>query len=646
MIVPMKKVSLVVMEKTREASLEKLREVGVVHLERKSVSSDALASLLDKKNKAESALGILRPYPDEGGKTDFGPDTAVKAPENAEADGIYTTDALNYMPEPGLVNQVLALADERKNLQEQQISDTKERNRLEKWGNFDPAALRGLEEAGLSLIPYELPRKSYEALGDEQKVIVLGQDKALVYCAAVGEAIPGEIPLALPDRSLERIGRDMAERMDELDSIEKQLASLASLKGRIQAELNTLFQDIEFESARVGMETVEDAPAEFTVSWITGFVPQDEAGKLKRAASENGWALLIDDPEEDDNPPTLIKNNKFVSLIQPLFNLLGTIPGYREYDISLSYLLFFCFFFAMIFGDAGYGALLLIISVFLGLRSKKKSGGIPDVAILLGLLSASTLVWGSITGSWFAIPMDSLPGFLKALIIPPFRPNPELDPKLAANLVQQNVKHLCFIVGAGQIVLAHLKNIKKEFPSLTFLAQVGWLSMVVGLYFLVLNLVLDATQFPIPSFALVLIGGGILMYFIFAEQRGGNFLKNVGKSFANFLPTFLDAVSSFSDIISYIRLFAVGLAGAAIAGAFNDMALGLPAGPVRIIAGGIILIAGHSLNLAMNALSVVVHGVRLNLLEYAGHLGMEWSGHKYAPFALKDTAQEKSTTPP
>jgi V/A-type H+-transporting ATPase subunit I len=318
-----------------------------------------------------------------------------------------------------------------------------------------------------------------------------------------------------------------------------------------------------------------------------------------------------------------VKNNAFVRLIQPLFNLLGTTPGYREYDISLSYLLFFSFFFAMIFGDAGYGAILFIGVLIFGIKSKKATGTIPDGILLLGLLSLATITWGVLTGSFFAIKSD----------------HPFFQPKLAFLGKEQNIKWICFIVGAGQIILAHLKNIKKALPSLTALAQLGWLAMVVGLYFLVLNLVLSRTEFPVPSFAVYLIGGGLGMYFIFAEQKGGNFLKNVGKSFGNFLPTFLSAVSSFSDIISYIRLFAVGLAGSAIASSFNEMAGALPTGAVRIIGGALILLFGHGLNLAMNALSVVVHGVRLNLLEYAGHLGMEWSGYTYSPFALKPKRQ-------
>jgi V/A-type H+-transporting ATPase subunit I len=601
MIVPMKKVSVIVSDKSREASLEKLRELGVVHLEKQNVASDGLSKLLDRKAKIETAQGLLRSYQVEpGSQTNL-----VKKDRD-------------------LVVQVLSLGDERKALQEQAVNYIKERARIEKWGDFKPGDLKALGEQGIVLIPYNLPIKSYEALGKDQQFIVLSRDKSSVYGVAVGKDIPGEIPFPLPEHSLSELDQLSNTVKTRLEAVETEFASLAAQKGSIEAELETLLQDIEFETAKVGMESTADAPAEFAVSWLVGYVPERDTGSLKRAAAESGWALLVTDPSEKDNPPTLVKNNAFIRLIQPLFNLLGTTPGYREYDISLSYLLFFSFFFAMIFGDAGYGAILFVGALIFGVKSKKATGTIPDGILLLGLLSLTTIVWGVLTGSFFAIKSD----------------HPFFQPKIGFLGSQQNIKWICFIVGAGQIILAHLKNIKREFPSLTFLAQLGWLAMVLGLYFLVLNLVLSKTEFPVPGFALYLIVGGLVMYFIFVEQKGGNFFKNVGKGLGNFLPTFLSAVSSFSDIISYIRLFAVGLAGAAIASSFNEMAGGaLSAGPVGIAGGVLILLFGHALNLAMNALSVVVHGVRLNLLEYAGHLGMEWSGYAYSPFALKSKKQ-------
>lgn len=614
MIVPMKKVTLVVMDREREAALEALRRVGVVHLEKRPVSSEVLVSLLDKRARAETALGLLRNFP-------------------------VSEDTAEAVAAPSAIVDVLSIAERKKAGQEALAADMKERERIGPWGDFQSADIAALAEAGIVLIPYELPRKAYESLGEEERVIVLSVSKNAVRCLAVGAPLHGESPFPLPVKSLSALDAAIDAHRANLSELERSLASLARFRPEIEAELARLSAEIEFEVARAGMEASADSPEGLAIAWFSGFVPDDDTELVKKAAAEHGWAFLIDEPSESDAPPTKVKNNALVRLVQPIFDLLGTVPGYREYDISVSFLLFFMVFFAMIFGDGGYGAILLGTALIFGLKARAKTGKIPDGVLLIGLLSSATIVWGAITGTWFALPFDSLPSFMKALVLPPFYPNPELDPKVAAKLVQQNVKHLCFIIGTIQLVLAHTKNIKKALPSLTALAQLGWLSMVLGLYFLVLNLVLDKTRFPVPSFSMWMIGGGIGAYFIFAEQKGGNFFKNILVSVGNFLPTFLSAVSSFSDIISYIRLFAVGLAGFAIAESFNGMAAGMPAGAVRIIAGGLILFFGHGLNLAMSALSVVVHGVRLNMLEYSGHLGMEWSGVKYAPFALKDEAR-------
>jgi len=480
----------------------------------------------------------------------------------------------------------------------------------------------------------------YEQLDPAIERIVLSQDKTIVRCVVLGEPIPGEQPFALPELSYSALSERISKRKQTITDIDTKLSALSSQMKTIKEEIQRLSEQAEYEAAKASMEVTEDTPPELAISWITGYIPADMAGKLKRAAAEYGWALIIDDPSEGDTPPTLVRNPAYIRIVQPIFDLLGTVPGYHEFDISMSFLVFFSLFFAMIIGDAGYGVLILLLSLYFGLKGRQKTGKFADGILLLFLLSSTTIVWGAINGTWFALPYDSLPGFLKALVIPPFRPNPALSPKEAAQLVQQNIKHLCFIIGTVQLVYAHIKNIKKALPSLTAFAQLGWLSMVLGLYFLVLNLVLDKTAFPVPPFAIWMIGGGLATYFIFAEQKGGNFFANILKSVANFLPTFLSAVSSFSDIISYIRLFAVGLAGYAIAQSFNGMAAGLSAGIVRILAGALILLFGHGLNLAMSALSVVVHGVRLNMLEYSGHLGMEWSGVKYSPFAVKETTQQ------
>jgi V/A-type H+-transporting ATPase subunit I len=636
----MKKVSLVVLERECEASLEKLREAGLVHLEKKSVSSEILLKFLDQRSRLRKASGLVRRYP---------------VPKTAALSDDKTADP----PAEDLVRKILGLGDEKKVLQEQLTQLAKERRRLEAWGDFDPESFQELAGLGLRLVPYELPWKIYDTLGEETKVFVISRDKRGVRLIALDAEIPGAVPFQLPAQSLGGIDERVDYIRKRVEEIEGELAECAHNTGILETALARLGTEIEFETARAGRETLEEVPAEAAVSWLSGFVPADRLGVLKRVAAENSWAVIAGDPAPGDKPPTLVRNNAAVRIIQPLFSFLGTVPGYREYDISLSYLVFFCLFFAMIFGDAAYGALLFIASFALGLVFRKKSGKFPDAAKLFMLLSFCTVVWGALTGSWFALPVDKLPRALASLIIPPFNNSGPLAafPVFLQRLfrlpgevplddlkTRWNIQFLCFTVGAAQLIWGRSKNIRKLLPSLTALAQAGWLIMMLGLYFLVLFMLL---KMALPSFAVYMIGGGLGLYFIFAEQSGGNFFKNIGKSFANFLSIFLNAVGSFADIISYIRLFAVGLAGSIIAQSFNSMAIP-PEGfgeaglgfALRLFAAVLILLFGHALNIVMNALSVIVHGVRLNLLEYAGnHLGMEWSGYAYNPFALKEKKQ-------
>ncbi|MDR2343354.1 MAG: hypothetical protein LBD86_02335 [Spirochaetaceae bacterium] len=629
----MKKVVIVGLDKFQDHNLSKLRDLGVVHIERKAVQSDTLGGLLDKKSDLEKALGILRNF----------------APKKKDA---FVPSVLDAPVDMGA--HVQALSEKRKAVQEQIYVDLREISRIEKWGGFDPAGFKSLAENGLSLFLYELPKKVYESLGERQ-VIVLGRDKVNVYCVAVDGPLEGKQAFQLPEKSLYALQDDVERQKAVVYGIELELSTLFSQSGVIERDIAEISEKIEFETAKIGMEGVADCPAEIAVSYISGFVPTPELGLVKRAASENGWALYMYDPLETETPPTLIKSNPVVSIIKPLFSFLGTVPGYREYDISPSYLLFFSIFFAMIFGDAAYGCVLFAISALAGLAFRKKSGKMPDAAKLFMWLSFCTICWGAINGAWFAIPYEALPPFLQALVLPQFNPSVALESfpgilqklfKIPAeqpgNTVYWNVQFLCFSIAIVQLVYAHLKNIKKLLPSPVALAQAGWLVMMIGLYFLVLSMLLKV---ELPGFAAYFIGIGPAVYFIFAEQKGGNPFLNVLKSFSNILPTFLNAVGSFADIISYIRLFAVGLAGTSIAQSFNSMSgvgalteggAGAVQFALKLFAAVLILIFGHGLNIIMNALSVIVHGVRLNLLEYAGnHLAIEWSGYSYKPFAVR-----------
>ncbi|MDR2102919.1 MAG: V-type ATP synthase subunit I [Treponema sp.] len=631
----MKKVSLVVLDKNREASLEKLREAGIVHLEKRNVSSETLTKLLDRKAKLENALGLLRSFPldkKNAGEKKEAPQ-GLKSPAVPKGEA-FSSDSVNEITPPDMVTQISALGDEKKALQEQLALNIKERVRIEKWGNFDPKAFGELAEKGLVLIPYELPLRVYESLSADVRLLLLGGDKSSMYVLALDREIPGETPWALPERSLAELDRHMAEARDQLADIDRQLQALAYQQAALEAEQRALLEQIEFETARAGMEALEGIPEEFTVSWITGFVPQDELGVLKRAAAENGWALLADDPGEEDNVPTKLKNNPLVSLIYPLTDFLETVPGYREVDISGWFLLFFCVFFGMIFGDAGYGILLMLIGIIGAAKTAKK--GVPAGLKMLMLLSFSNIVWGVLTCTWFGIDPVKLPGILKLISLPQISSAVAAESPAAKALVDQNLQIFCFSLALLQLSIAHIKGIFRNIRSLKLLGELGSLAMLVGMFNVVLSLVVSNKyrQIPFLPLSLYLIIGGFVLTFVFAGYEG-SILKSILYSLQNIISVVLGITNVFSDIMSYIRLWAVGLAGASISTTVNAMA-GPLLGNFLMFLGVILLVFGHGLNIVLNVLSVLVHGVRLNTLEFSGHLGLTWSGTAYRPFAKTD----------
>ena len=630
MIVPMKKVSIAVYEKDCKNSLKKLRDAGVLHIDKKNVSSETLTKLVDRNVKVKKALAILARY-------------QTKKDEYPQ-----------YMPtsDKDLVSHIIGLMDEKKTLQDQLIYNVRERKRVEAWGDFDINQLSYLEKNGIVLFPYEITRKAYDVLKTDIKMIILNEDKLKVRAFSVDEKLPGITPFIFSPQSISRIDERVKYIRKRIEEIESDLTNLTHRDKAILDEDSQIPDDIEFEVTRSNMEKWGDVPS---VYWLTGYVPdeKDTFDVLKKLASENGWALVIKELEPTDRPPTYIRNNKAVSIIKPIFSFLGTVPGYKEIDISSPFLVFFSLYVAMILGDAAYGFLVLGLGIFLAVTSKKKTGNVPEMAKLLIVLACCTIVWGAINGSWFALKEEKLPFFLTMLIIPPFRGDEPIrafpflqslfnlkEPIPAKDAIKWNIQFLCFSIALIQILYARVTCFVRRFPSLTAYSELGWIFMMFGLYFLVLNMLL---KIDLPPFVIWFIGIGISCNFIFSEQNGGNFFKNLLKSFSNFISIFLKAVSAFADIISYIRLFAVGLAGANIAITFNELAgvykdfgsFGLVF-VIRLLAAILLLALGHGLNLLMGALSVIVHGVRLNLLEFAGnHLGMEWSGYSYKPFAVR-----------
>lgn len=651
MIVPMKKISVVVLEKERREALKVLRKVGVVHVEELKGESEELSTFKQKNSQVELAVSLL---------------SEVKLPKN-----IKTDSSLSKEESISLAQKILSLTEEKKDLFSLISSNSSELERFSKWGNVNPEDFEYLAEKNVFLSMYEIPSDKYNLLSDEAKTILVDKDKSQARFLLISDhkleqnendpALPPEAyRIVMPRVSTAVLKQDNENAKKRLIQIEKEINDSAKFLPSLKKASENVLKDIEFENLYSGMG-IEDSSASVKLAWLTGYVPLEDLEKVQKTAKENKWALASCDPRDDDEVPTKLKNNKLVELIYPVTDFLGTVPGYREYDISNWFLLFFVVFFGMIFGDGGYGALLTVAGLFMILKQAKGKNKVSPMALLLTLLGGATMIWGAVTCTWFGLTPDQLPQFLKMISIPAISNVTSQTDGIRMILqdasgktiqmtneawVKENLQIFCFTLALIQLSVAHLKGMVKNRKSLKFLGETGSLLQLWGMFYVVLSMVVDGVRFPlgitnetyylfeaIPLNLLCLgmIGFGFVLSFVFSNYEG-SIGKSILESCKNIVSVLLGVVNVFSDIVSYIRLWAVALAGGAISATVNEMAGPLFGHAIMFIFAILLLTVGHGLNMILNVLSVIVHGVRLNTLEFSSHLGMSWVGFKYKPF--------------
>ena len=637
MIVPMKKVSLIVLEKERKDALKNLRKLGVVQLEDVQGSSDELQAFRDQNNKLAKAISLL---------------SDTKVPKSV----LKNQKSLEKEAALALAAKIVQLTEQKKNCFDRITADRNDLERLAGWGEVNPAEVAVLADKGVHISLYEIPTNKYAAIGADVKTLLVNRDKAKTRFLLLSETANADRPAGLPPEayqvvlpqvSTKELAQSIEDNQKQIADIDAEIVSDVQYLDALKKQVPLLAKDIELENVYSGMgyegkrsesDTEEKAVSSVPLAWVTGFLPVDDVSRLQALAKEQQWGLALSDPAEDEFVPTKLKNNRLVSVIYPLTDFLDVTPGYREFDISGWFLLFFCIFFAMIFGDACYGALIALAGLLLLAKSKK--GG-RSLGVLVTLLGLCTMGWGVMTCSWFGIEPEKLPKPLVDLSFTPFS-----AAKVGTDVANTNQKILCFSLALIQLSIAHLKCMVADRKSLKFFGDMGSLFMIWGMFYVVMNMVVDSVKyplgitentmyvfgFPLPFVCLGVLGLGFLLNFIFANYEG-SVGKSVLESVKNIISVLLGVVNQFSDIVSYIRLWAVALAGAAISQTVNTMA-GPMFGKMAIFVFGILLLVfGHGLNMILNLLSVIVHGVRLNTLEFSQHLGMTWSGSKFRPFA-------------
>ena len=602
MIEKMKMVHIVTSNSGKEEMLKGLRDIGIMHLAEKQ---SAEREVLDRFQTMSRTAMALKDYAD---------------PKKKETEPVLADEEFNKMYS-GVLDAL-----EKKSIFSQEISAANtEIDRIAAWGDFSPAELAELRNDGFDFHFYRMGEKEYqEAVNNEDvKLITLAPIDKQKAVAVLG-TLPPEIQATEflpPERSLTDLKRDIELSKEGIAECDETLKAASVYDSSFNAEMLKIQNEINYSAAKATTDGDDD------FVWISGYIPEDDIDTFKSMAAEKGCAWAIDDvSDEDEKIPTKVKYNKVSALIKPVFDILGILPGYREQDISLWFFLFFILFFAMIIGDGAYGVLILVGTIALNVVQKK----VTNVTFLLYVLSIATIIWGAVTGTWFGMESAMNVPLLKAMVIPSLATYPEYF-GLTSTVTQNAIMKFSFSIGAIQMALGSILAIKQKIAQkdLSWVANLGWTIAVIAMYLLALNLVIHDPIPLVPVF--ILIGVAFVLVILFGGMAPGkSFGEGLKSGLGGAFTAFLDTISCFGNVMSYIRLFAVGMAGVAISQSFNGIAAGMT-GPMMIL-GVVVVLIGHALNLVMCFLSVVVHGVRLNVLEFSGQAGLEWTGVPYEPF--------------
>ena len=544
MIVRMKHLDLVCVASDREATLERLRGLGVVHLNLDAAQNAAVASAKGEIDDAEKAVRLILKARDAHLRA-LGPQGSV--------------ESLEIRPKP--VSEILALDADRATLVTEKERLDREIKAYLPYGDFDPVLAKKLLDRGIDL--------------------------------------KDELPVKLPGMRLSKMQEKLA-RIENRIGVDTAKIAMADEKA-ILVKHPALRERMEYEQAK---ELMAEKGA---VAVISGWIPETKISGIREQGTRNGWGLLLRDPAEGEIPPTLIEPPKFVKPVKALFEGLGIAPAYNEADVSVPFMGYFSLFFAMLVGDGAYGAIFLAATLFL---RKKLS---RSWFVLMTVFSLATIGWGVISNTWFG---ESVPWCSDWPVVRWIN-----GADASAGHEYDNIMFLCFTIGASHLMLARIWNGICKLNDRSCLGEFGWAGIVLFMYILTNSIV--GIFGGVPTWAFWMFGVSFLTVFIQAKGMDKGML-------------FLNAMSVLGDVISYVRLFAVGLASVQVAGNFNAMALdlGLPLW-IKWLPVVLIMLVGHGLNIAMAGLSVLVHAVRLNTLEFSNHKGVSWAGYAFRPFKRK-----------
>ena len=498
----------------------------------------------------------------------------------------------------------------------------KEYEDLQPWGTIEENVISELARNGCKIRYYKISKKAFsEDWNKLYPIIIIKEDSTNVFFVTLS----GESDYKFPIEEYRLPEGNIDSKKEEIDSIEKQIIISKSRLLKFKSGIHILEERYEASLQKLdyylAKESSEEA-AENTISVFIGFAPKDKEDDLCKEFDKMDLYYIKEDAKFEDNPPIKLKSNRFTEMFSVLTDMYGR-PAYNEFDPTPYIAIFFLLFFAICMGDAGYGLVLAILGLFLKFKGGERSNFGPLV-ITLGV---ATFFVGIVLHTFFGVDLST------ASFVPDWSKKIMVTGKIAGYDAQMM---LSLVIGILHICLAMIvKTIyaTKNNGFLNSLSTWGWTLLIVGAVItggLGLTQIVDTQIIKWIIIAIAVISG--LGIFIFNDLHRNPF-ANIG---AGLWETYNTATGLLGDVLSYLRLYALGLAGGMLGSAFNNLAgIVLGDGGYRWIFFIIILVTGHALNIAMAALGAFVHPLRLNFLEFFKNSGYSGEGRFYKPIKNK-----------
>ena len=612
MISKMNKLSFLIYHKEYETFLEKLRELGVVHIEkREGAEMDAnLQAFMQKRTAYQSLLkSMTLAAASFDGKATAQSDLTIE-----EVVDSYETQQEHIQA----LNMQLPVLD-------------KEIDAMEVWGEFDWNVIDRLKANGWQMQFYCCPEKSFdETWTDEYNATVINRKGGQSYFVTVNQ-MPVELEaeaVRLPKQRLSELVREQEELKATIQKANEDL-DLFCVNNIpvVEKALDTLESDINLmEVEQLGGERM----AEGAIVMMDGWVPVENDAEVRKMLDESGVYYEIRPAEKEDNAPIKLKNGKISRLFEVLTKMYG-MPDYGEFDPTPLFAPFYALFFGMCVGDAGYGLLLIVLGLYLKKKLSKSMAGLMNLLITLG---AATTIVGAVFNTFFGASLTDLdlPQWMNSLVITGKWDGTSYDKTMVIALLV-GMFHICFAMTVKAICSTARYGFKNS------LSDWGWWLLVGGSVVVATLNYLGVIDMEVSKMAFIGIGGVAAIGIYLLNNIRRNVFANIG---AGLWDTYNMATGLMGDLLSYLRLYALGLAGGMLGGVFNTLGMQLRDSMGDFLFGipgwicfGLIFVAGHGLNIALSCLSGYVHSIRLTFVEYFKNSGYDGKGVEYKPFSSK-----------